>query len=441
MSVAYDGISIIAGASDKTDGTGAAYVFATDGSPTPTPTPTPANSIQFSAATFAASEGPAGSVPSGFTAGEVNSWEAAAVQASAVVTVTRTGDTSGAASVDYATQDGSASARSDYSAAYGTLRFIAGETSKTIVVFITDDRFQETPETFSLSLSNPVGASLGAPTTTTVTVTSDDAVTGTNPVKDATFDSDFFVRQHYADFLGREADAAGLSFWKQQIDECETRPPAERQPCREIRRINVSAAFFLSIEFQETGYFVYLFHQAAFNSQEQLQLARFLADVGEVRRGVVVGQANWEQTLEANKQAYALVFVGQPGFLSSYPTSMTPAQFVDALSANTGGSISLSERNTLVAELTANNTSAGRASVLRKISDDSGFRALQTNRAFVLMQYFGYLRRAPNETPDTDFSGYNFWLTKLNQFNGNFVDAEMVKSFIVSSEYAQRFGP
>ena len=444
-SVAYDGTSIIAGASNKTDGTGAAYVFASDGSPspTPTPTPTPANSIQFSAPTFAVTEGPAGSAPSGYTSGEVNSWEAAAVagQGAAVVSVTRTGDTSGAASVDYATQDGTASSRSDYSAAYGTLRFAAGETSKTIVVFITDDRFQETPETFSLVLTTPVGATLSAPTTTTGTVTSDDVVTGTNPVKDATFDSDFFVRQHYADFLGREADAPGLSFWKQQIDECETRPAAERQPCREIRRINVSAAFFLSIEFQQTGYFVYLFHQAAFNSQEQLQLARFLADVGEVRRGVVVGQANWEQTLEANKQAYALVFVAQQAFLSAYPSSMTPAQFVDALSANTSGSISQSERNTLVAELTANNTSAGRASVLRKISDDSGFRAFQTNRAFVLMQYFGYLRRTPNDVPDLDFSGYNFWLAKLNQFNGNFVEAEMVKAFIMATEYQQRFGP
>jgi len=63
------------------------------------------------------------------------------------------------------------------------------------------------------------------------------------------------------------------------------------------------------------------------------------------------------------------------------------------------------------------------------------------NRAFVLMQYFGYLRRNPNDAPDSDYSGYQFWLAKLNVFDGNFVNAEMVKAFITSTEYRQRFGP
>jgi hypothetical protein len=63
------------------------------------------------------------------------------------------------------------------------------------------------------------------------------------------------------------------------------------------------------------------------------------------------------------------------------------------------------------------------------------------NRAFVLMQYFGYLRRDSNDTPDSDYTGYDFWLTKLIQFNGNFTNAEMVKAFILSGEYRHRFGP
>jgi hypothetical protein len=63
------------------------------------------------------------------------------------------------------------------------------------------------------------------------------------------------------------------------------------------------------------------------------------------------------------------------------------------------------------------------------------------NRAFVLMQYYGYLRRDPNGGQDTDWSGFDFWLTKLNQFNGNFINAEMVKAFITSIEYRQRFAP
>ena len=84
---------------------------------------------------------------------------------------------------------------------------------------------------------------------------------------------------------------------------------------------------------------------------------------------------------------------------------------------------------------------AARARALRRVAENSTLNIQEFNRAFVLMQYFGYLRRDPNSGPDTDYTGYDFWLTKLNQFNGNFVSAEMVKAFISSSEYRQRFGP
>jgi hypothetical protein len=82
-----------------------------------------------------------------------------------------------------------------------------------------------------------------------------------------------------------------------------------------------------------------------------------------------------------------------------------------------------------------------RASVLRKVAENAAFARQESNRAFVLIQYFGYLRRNPNDAPDTNFAGYNFWLSKLNQFNGDFIAAEMVKAFISASEYRQRFGP
>ena len=68
-------------------------------------------------------------------------------------------------------------------------------------------------------------------------------------------------------------------------------------------------------------------------------------------------------------------------------------------------------------------------------------KSYELNQAFVLLQYLGYLRRNPNDQQDTDYSGFDFWLTKLNQFNGNFVNAEMVKAFITSTEYRSRFGP
>jgi hypothetical protein len=87
-----------------------------------------------------------------------------------------------------------------------------------------------------------------------------------------------------------------------------------------------------------------------------------------------------------------------------------------------------------------------RANVLRAIADDQTLRDAEVTKAFVLMQYFGYLRRNPNEVgfdgnPDPNFNGFHFWLDKLNQFNGNFIQAEMVKAFILSIEYGQRFAP
>jgi len=91
----------------------------------------------------------------------------------------------------------------------------------------------------------------------------------------------------------------------------------------------------------------------------------------------------------------------------------------------------------------ATNTSdvAARGRALRDVVENSILNTQEFNRAFVLMQFFGYLRRNPNDPQDIDYTGYEFWLNKLNQFNGNFVAAEMVKAFITSTEYRQRFGP
>ena len=84
---------------------------------------------------------------------------------------------------------------------------------------------------------------------------------------------------------------------------------------------------------------------------------------------------------------------------------------------------------------------AARGRALRDVAENSILNTQEFNRAFVLMQFFGYLRRNPNDPQDIDYTGYEFWLNKLNQFNGNFVAAEMVKAFITSNEYSNRFGP
>ena len=212
--------------------------------------------------------------------------------------------------------------------------------------------------------------------------------------------------------------------------------------CREVKRINVSAAFYLSIEFQETGFLVYRLFKASYPDNASRPRGfptyrEFLHDTQDIGRGVVVGQGNWQVQLEANKQLAVRDFVERPEFKLRYPATLTPAQFVDALNLNAGGALSAAERDALVLGL--QNATETRATVLRRVADDDDLRAAQLNRAFVLMEYFGYERRNPNDAPDFDFTGYDFWLAKLNQFNGNFIQAEMVKAFILSSEFRVRF--
>jgi len=104
-----------------------------------------------------------------------------------------------------------------------------------------------------------------------------------------------------------------------------------------------------------------------------------------------------------------------------------------------------SDRAAAIAEFGAATNTAdttARARALRRVAENATLAQQEFNRAFVLMQYFGYLRRNPNDAPEAtrDFAGYNFWLNKLNSFNGNFISAEMVKAFLSSSEYRRRFG-
>jgi Calx-beta domain-containing protein/VCBS repeat protein len=365
----------------------------------------------------------------------------------AVITVTRNGDTTGDSSVRYSTADGAASSRSDYITSLGTLHFGPGETFKTFNVLIIDDRrASEENESLSLNLSSPIGATLGSPSMAVLSIQDNElTITTVNPIDSV----DFFVRQHYFDFLNRVPDASGLAFWSKEITDCELLPEAERAGCREVKRINVSAAFFLSTEFQQTGYLVYLTYKSAFGDTTSpnvsgpvpiIRLNEFLADSQRLGNGVVVGSGNWEQQLENNKVAYMRDFVMDQRFLNTFPQNMSPAEFVDKLNANTGGVLTTLQRDQLVMQLAgAADSTTGRASVLRQVAENELLRQHEFNRAFVLMEYFGYLRRNPDDALDTNYSGWKFWLDKLDHFNGNFVDAEMVKAFLISSEYRNRF--
>ena len=234
---------------------------------------------------------------------------------------------------------------------------------------------------------------------------------------------EFFVRQHYLDFLGREPDERGFNFWSDQIRSC-----GGDTACIERRTINVSAAYFLSVEFQNTGGFVDGLYRASLGRAPLF--SEFMPDTRTVGQDVVVGLGDWEGTLRRNKQAFVAAWVERAVFRAAYDP-LSNDRFVAELISHTGVSFSQSERDALVSGL--GDGTLSRADVLRTIVEDERFLSAKRNEAFVMMEYFGYLRRDP------DASGYAFWLNKLSEFNGNFENAEMVKAFINSGEYRARF--
>jgi glucose/arabinose dehydrogenase len=234
---------------------------------------------------------------------------------------------------------------------------------------------------------------------------------------------EYFVRQHYLDFLTREPDESGFNFWSDQIISC-----GSDATCIERRRVNVSAAYFLSIEFQETGGLVDSLYRVSYSRRPFY--AEFGPDTQIVGQNVIVGRTGWENQLETNKQAFVNAWVQRTAFVNAYG-SLADGAYVDTLISHTGVTFTTNERNALVNSLV--NHTATRAGVLRQIAEDSRFKSLKFNQTFVMMEYFGYLRRDP------DANGYQFWLDKLNQFGGNFEQADMVKAFIVSGEYRDRF--
>jgi len=295
---------------------------------------------------------------------------------------------------------------------------------------ITPSRANFTFSPFQRSFSQ-----LGAHTDATFTAAP--AAGSLNPL-DAT---EYFVRQQYLDFLGREPDEAGFNFWVNNLESC-----GNDLGCREVKRIDTSAAFFLSIEFQQTGYVVYRTHLAAFGDLRDapvpLQLTEFRSDAAQISKGVVVLQNGWQRILEINKQLFVEDFVKRARFVTEYPLSMTPTEFVDKMFSHAGIPVADDDYAAAIAEFgRATNTSdvTARGRALRRVAENSTLTRSRFNRAFVLMEYFGYLRRDPNSGQDRDFVGYKFWLDKLDRFDGNFHEAEMVKAFLSSIEYRARF--
>lgn len=275
-----------------------------------------------------------------------------------------------------------------------------------------------------------------------------------NPIDDARQ----FVRQQYLDFLNREPDGPGWDFWTDNIAKCSDparRPPVQTEAeCISRQRETTSAAFFISPEFQNTGYFVLRVYRGSLGRwpyfggsvPQDIIKDEFTRDHAQVSAGIVVNNQLDPAAINANKQASVNQFVSRTEFLAMY-AALNNADYVDRLFQTTGVTPTPAERNALIEGL--NNSSESRASVLFKIIDGTQtgaggaltfqtrygqlFYEQQFKPAFVHMEYFGYMKRDPDE------AGYAFWLNKLNSFP-SFVEAEMVLAFISSPEYRARFG-
>ncbi|HEV7373446.1 MAG TPA: DUF4214 domain-containing protein [Pyrinomonadaceae bacterium] len=340
----------------------------------------------------------------------------------AEVVVTRAGDHSTAVSVNYATSDtagltncdvvnGVASSRCDYATAVGTLRFSSGETSKTISIPLVDDSYAEGRESFTIALSNPSGATLSSPTTATITITDNDATTTSNPIDQ----TPFFVRQHYIDFLGREPDSFGFRGWQDILNNC----AAGDTSCD---RIEVSSRFFRSAEFQERGYFTYRFYSASFGRKPNYE--EFIPDVAKLSGFLTDAEK------EANKVAFVDEFMQRVEFKNKYDSTINnPTAYVDAL-LTTAGLPNHPSRNGWIAGL--QNGSLTRGQVLRQLAESAELSDKYFVEAFVVMQYFGYLRRNPDKF-------YLDWIAIMNQDRANY--RNMVNGFMNSTEYRRRFGP
>ena len=327
------------------------------------------------------------------------------------ISVLRGGDLSRESKVDFLTTNGTALDRSDYTRASGRLFFAAGETSKTFTVLITDDAFVEGDEQLTLSLVDASNSTqIISPGAVALTIKDNDTATAaTNPFDGA----QFFVRQQYHDFLNREPDAGGLNYWADQITGCRD------AACVKAQRINVSAAFFAEGEFQKTGYFIYRLYKAALGRKPTY--AEFMYD-----RSSLIDVAN----VDAATQAFADQWVTRAEFLQAYPVDMMPELFVVKLMDTAGLVPYTTERQQLASALRRGEMT--RAQVLRAVVNFAELEKREYNAAFVLMQYFGYLRRDPDE------GGYQFWLDVLTNGVPNNYKA-MVCAFLTSAELQDRF--
>jgi Matrixin/Domain of unknown function (DUF4214) len=236
-----------------------------------------------------------------------------------------------------------------------------------------------------------------------------------NPIEDPRF----FIDQHFRDFLGREPTEVSANKWIGELANCDS-----DVNCARSRRLDVSAGF-VEHEFLETWSFIYRVYKAALGRRPSL--SEFNNDRRQIGR---------EAETRESKLAFTKEFVVRPEFLKR-SAKLAKTDFLNQLMLSvlqTSGVDLLSEGSNLAALY--DGTSAGQAEIIKKLADHPAFATSESSKAFVLAQYFGYLRREPDE------NGYNFWLSTLNGQTGYDSPAHraMVCAFISSAEYQSRFG-
>ncbi|HEX8847450.1 MAG TPA: hypothetical protein VF791_22595 [Pyrinomonadaceae bacterium] len=226
----------------------------------------------------------------------------------------------------------------------------------------------------------------------------------------------FFVAQQYADFLNRDPDPVGFQGWQDILNNC---PPSGKDANGNFcDRIEVSAGFFRSTEFHTRGFFVYRFYSTAL-----ARVPRYSEFMPDLRR---VSGFQSDQQLEASRVAFINDFMARSEFKNRYDALTDPAAYVNAL-VNTAG-VNLPTKDALIADLQAGRRT--RADVLRAIAESAEVSSKYFNEAFVVMQYFGYLRRDPDIL-------YLEWIRIMNENGGDY--RGMISGFMNSAEYRNRF--
>jgi PKD repeat protein len=397
--------------------------------------PPPVNTAQFSAANYNADEG-AGSV---------------------TISVTRSGDTSVAASVSFATSDAAgsqncnvvnsaaASERCDYETLLTTVKFTPGETSKTVSVFIIDDSYLDGTESFTVTLTDPIGMTLGSPSSASVTIMDNDTSPPTSNPIDI---SSFFIRQLYLDFLGRDPEPSclpgqcGFDFYLPILNGC-----GADIECLKYTRGALAANFFRAPEFgQRGGYVANLFNVVIgqrpktvaelsdSTKVERPHYREFMADLGYL-------SASTDAETNIRKDQLAAAWLARTEVQPILPGSLTNQQFVQKLETTAG--VTLANESTLIANL--NNSTQTRAQVLRAVAESPEVFNKFFKQNFVMMMYVGHLRREPENchlSSDPANCGYIFHNNRFNvAIDPDLIENFISRGFIESPEYRKRFGP